>query len=139
MDDISLENELNVYGADAENIFLLKEVRDSKHKSQIRILRVMHSNSLCSIKGIETFPNLEEVNLSSNNLKTMEGLNTLPNLRTLNISCNCISRIGNLNGLFYLRAIDLSHNRIYNIQAFYSVGFGINHRLMQNILFKFSV
>ena len=57
----------------------------------VQVLRVMHCNELTSLKGINVFQNLVDLNISSNNLITMSGLETIMQLQTVNLSCNKIA------------------------------------------------
>ncbi len=42
--------------------------------TQIKNLRIMHCSELTSLKGIEAYSNLIDLNASSNNLLSMNGL-----------------------------------------------------------------
>lgn len=48
----------------------------------------MHCSELTSLKGLESFTNLIDLNVSSNNLLSMNGLEQQSQLQVLNLSCN---------------------------------------------------
>ena len=50
---------------------------DSKVMQRARLLRVMHCNSLSSLRGTTLFPQLQELNASSNQLLSMAGVEEL--------------------------------------------------------------
>lgn len=50
----------------------------------------MHCAELTSLKGIDLFTNLTELNVSSNNLLAMSGIEQSTQLTYLNLSCNQI-------------------------------------------------
>ena len=62
----------------------------------VATLRVMHCTQLTEMRGLNTYPNLKELNVSSNSVLSMSGLESLRCLEILNLSCNKITQIFNL-------------------------------------------
>jgi Leucine-rich repeat (LRR) protein len=84
--------------------------------SHVDTLRVMHCTQLTEMRGLNLYPNLKELNVSSNNVLSMSGLESLRCLVTLNLSCNKITQIFNLQCMAKtLKSLNLSHNRIVSL------------------------
>jgi Leucine-rich repeat (LRR) protein len=82
------EKELSFYALDCENIDDLIRSQKVRGPSEYTVLRVMHCNSLTSMKGVSLFSSLRELNISSNGLLSMSFLEGLLRLEVLNLSCN---------------------------------------------------
>lgn len=68
------------------------------------------------MRGLNLFPNLKELNVSSNNILSMSGLENLSSLETLNLSCNKITQIFSMQNVARsLKTLNLSHNRITSL------------------------
>lgn len=85
--------------------------------SEIKVLKVMHWNSLVSSEGIDDFVNVERLELSSNEL-TWFSATKLEDLAYLSLSWNYLQEAPNLKIFRELIFIDLSHNRIEDLSPF---------------------
>ncbi len=111
-------------------IDLLNSLRDTYKESLIdyiiykfRIIHVygylclygMNIKQIASIKGLERFVDLLDLDLSYNNIREINGLEKLSDLEDLNLSHNKISEIEGLAMLKNLRILDLSSNKITTV------------------------
>jgi len=91
---------------------------------KVQTLRIMHCPAFHSLKGIQAFTSVKQLNLSSNAIISMEFLVSLTKVEDLNLSCNKINVISNLKGMAgTLKKLVLSHNRIGKLDHFREVGF----------------
>lgn len=65
-----------------------------------------------SLAGIESFENLQNLDLSGNEISDISPVGKLERLQSLNLSDNNIMDIGPLRGLQQLKELDISKNRI---------------------------
>ena len=79
----------------------------------------MHCSQLTEMRGLNLFPALRELNVSSNSILSMSGLESLSLLEKLNLSCNKITQVFFLPGMARsLKSLNLSHNRIVSLVPF---------------------
>ena len=97
------EKEISIYAIDSAQT--IQDVTQHHFKGDINMqrvayhvatLRVMHCTQLTEMRGLNTYPNLKELNVSSNSVLSMSGLESLRCLEILNLSCNKITQIFNL-------------------------------------------
>ena len=69
--------EVSYYALDIENLEDLVREEKVKMTHEVGTLRVMHCNSLISLKGLHLFQNLTHLNLSSNSLQSMTFLDSM--------------------------------------------------------------
>jgi len=72
-------------------------------------------NSICDIKGLKKFPEVEELSLSMNKFEIIECLENLDNLRYLYLSGNAIKDISPLENFKNLEELYLARNNISDI------------------------
>ena len=122
-------NKFVLYRTKAESILHITKLK-TVSPEDLRLIRIMHSPDLISMKGLVRFTNLIEVNLSSNSIEKMTGLFTLKKLKILNLSCNKIKVIDGLRDLKCLEVLILSHNRIIelrNLDQLHGEDYTVNH------------
>ena len=73
---------------------------------------------ISEIKGLENYPNLEELNLSYNRLQNLNGLEKLTNLKKVILKNNKVIDLRGLGSLINLREIDLENNNIKFISLY---------------------
>ena len=106
---------MEFYALDIQSI---SELEDRiSNKSNLKVLKLMHWNSLTSSQGIDDYINIEHLDLSLNQLESFEA-EKLWDLIILNLSCNSIKQAPNLKNFWMLKIIDLSHNRITDLSPF---------------------
>ena len=68
------------------------------------------------MRGLQHYPNLKDLNVSSNSILSMSGLESLRCLQSLNMSCNKLTQIFSLQNVARtLKTLNLSHNRIVSL------------------------
>jgi hypothetical protein len=107
------------YALPISNITQLKpKIPDPK---SIKVLKVLHCNSLVSSEGIEEYESLEHLDLSLNQLESFNS-ESLTEVIYLNLSWNSIKQAPNLNNFLDLVTLDLSHNRIEILEPLVELG-----------------
>ncbi|KAL4487052.1 hypothetical protein ABPG72_001504 [Tetrahymena utriculariae] len=116
-DDLTESVEELEYGGYNVKENSISNIIDLQDKIKIKYIRIMHSEALQSMIGLQRFTRLEEINLSSNSIIKIDGLDGLSNLKILNLSCNKLSELSGLGSLFRLEKLIVSHNKITNLSG----------------------
>ena len=91
---------MEFYALDIKSISELES--KVSNKRSLKVLKLMHWNSLVSTQGIEEYVNLEHLDLSLNQLESFEW-DSLPDLMFLNLSWNSIIQAPNLKNFSELK------------------------------------
>ena len=75
------------------------------------------NNDISKIEGLNKFPNLLRLTVSSNELKNLYGVSDAKNLRWLDISNNDVNSLKGLEGMSSLEWLDLHHNEFTTLDG----------------------
>ncbi len=119
---------ISIYATDSEKICEIDDIKSYDNLEEIKILKVVQSESLVSmevrsfsIEGLENFRNLVELDLSCNKIFSLTGMDNLHDLRFLDLSCNQLTNLDGLGNMFNIEKIVLSHNKISSLKGLQNV------------------
>jgi Leucine-rich repeat (LRR) protein len=115
-----MSNEQSYIGLDIESVSQISDI-----PADVDNLRIIHCNNLTTLKSIEKYKRLTNLDCSSNQISTLDGLDKLVLLKELNLSCNDIEYLVPFEKLTGLTKVNLSHNRIKSLKGFQKVHFSI--------------
>ena len=109
-----MNEEFSLISPTTESIRQIKKLNQPFYKN-ILSLKIVNSDYLTKMDGIEKFVKLVDLNLSSNMIQQIKHLSPLRLLKRLDLSANRIRVISGLKGLYNLEYLNLSGNKIVSL------------------------